>query len=486
MKKIYIFVLVSVLVGVSVLSAFEAEAAHNSRRKPRPRPAVTRQFKPQNTESYKPVVVISKPTATTLSARDITDTGVTLRGTINPNNSNTSVWFYYGTDSTLTHFTSTRLSDIIAKVGDKDLKASLYGLVPGTTYYFRIVGFNSVGMSYGNILSFKTTGTTVSVTKPKVAVSAAEDITTSSATLEGTVNANNSNTSVWFYYGTDSALNYFTSVRLNDLRSTADLTDVTADIHGLVANTTYYFRIFALNSQGSVYSDIKSLKTLTGSIIKPTVAALTPENISGSQATLKGTVNPNNSNTSVWFYYGKDSALKRYTAVRLEDIDSSDLVSNISKVIEGLETGTTYYFQVAALNSAGWNSSNILSFKTTAKAAVGELRGKTLKDLNANSAYDDGELYIRDSSGKACTTAETVQDKVVINYFGPVSGTLLQDQCSLVSGHPIFSKTDLPVGDYVVWLTLPSGWTYVNSLSQQIKIKEGEQSVVFFYIRPAN
>jgi hypothetical protein len=87
------------------------------------------------------------PTVTTGAASDLTSSGVTLNGTLNPNNLYTTAYFEYGTTTTYGKRTpniSLTASNISSPVSTK-----LTGLVPQTSYHFRLVGYNSKGTSNG-------------------------------------------------------------------------------------------------------------------------------------------------------------------------------------------------------------------------------------------------------------------------------------------------------------------------------------------------
>ncbi|MDQ3551994.1 MAG: cadherin-like beta sandwich domain-containing protein, partial [Bacteroidota bacterium] len=99
------------------------------------------------------------PTAITTAATSITTSGATLNGTINDNGATTTVSFEYGTSPTLSGATSiaaTTGATVNAGSGNTAAAVTVSGLLPGTTYYFRVNGTNSAGATNGNILSFTT------------------------------------------------------------------------------------------------------------------------------------------------------------------------------------------------------------------------------------------------------------------------------------------------------------------------------------------
>lgn len=81
------------------------------------------------------------PTPQTLAAEGIQASGATLKGSVNPNGATTSVVFEYGTSPNA--LTTTTLSQAIGGgTAAVPVDASVTGLLPNTTYYFRVRGDN--------------------------------------------------------------------------------------------------------------------------------------------------------------------------------------------------------------------------------------------------------------------------------------------------------------------------------------------------------
>jgi uncharacterized protein (TIGR02145 family) len=97
------------------------------------------------------------PAAITGQATWIYQTGATLNGSVNANNLETTAIFEYGT-------TDSYGQTIIATPGtlsgntNTDVVASLTGLTVSLTYHYRVKAVNSKGTSYGNDLTFTTSG----------------------------------------------------------------------------------------------------------------------------------------------------------------------------------------------------------------------------------------------------------------------------------------------------------------------------------------
>ena len=97
-------------------------------------------------------------------------------------------------------------------------------------------------------------------TAPTATTVAASSITTSSATLNGTVNANNATTTVTFEWGTTTSLGNSINATPNSVTGTSN-TNVTANLTGLSANTKYYYRVKAVSANGTTYGSTMNFTT---------------------------------------------------------------------------------------------------------------------------------------------------------------------------------------------------------------------------------
>ena len=187
------------------------------------------------------------PIVITNAATAVTATSATLNGSVNPNGRSTTAWFEWGTSPTLATFTSTPNRFVWSRTANQAVRANLTGLVAGTTYYCRVAAFNSAGTVKGSIVSFVTTARA-----PTVTTNAATSVTANSATLNGSANPNGLATNAWFEWGTSPTLATFTSTSNQAVGSGTTSQAVRANLTGLVAGTTYYCRVAASNSAGTV------------------------------------------------------------------------------------------------------------------------------------------------------------------------------------------------------------------------------------------
>jgi lysophospholipase L1-like esterase len=110
----------------------------------------------------------------------------------------------------------------------------------GTTYYYRAVAASVEGEVEGTIKSFST-----DFPPPAATTVNATSITTTGATLRGTVNPNGFSTEAWFEYGTDNTLAIFTETAHQAKGSGTTDVSVNSAVTSLASYRTYYFRMVA-------------------------------------------------------------------------------------------------------------------------------------------------------------------------------------------------------------------------------------------------
>ncbi|MGD0581500.1 MAG: FISUMP domain-containing protein [Bacteroidales bacterium] len=139
--------------------------------------------------------------------------------------------------------------------GAGSFSSNLTGLNGATSYFVRAYATNTAGIGYGMVMSFTTLGQA-----PTPTVASATNINTTSATLNGSVNANYLSTVVTFEYGTTSSYSSTITAAQSPVTGNTS-TSVSANITGLTAGTTYHFRVKATNSLGTSYGSDMSFTT---------------------------------------------------------------------------------------------------------------------------------------------------------------------------------------------------------------------------------
>lgn len=202
----------------------------------------------------------------------------------------------------------------------------------------------------------------ITYTAPTATTMAASSVGSSTATLNGTVNANGLSTTVTFEYGLSSS--YGSSVTSSTLTSSTSAS-VTGSLTGLTAQTTYHYRVVAANSYGTTYgSDLTLTTTAVGAVTAPT-ATTSAATAATTTATLNGTVNANGGSTTVTFEYGITSSYGS-TATATPSTVTGNSNTSVAASLTGLTAGTTYYFRVKAVNGGGTTYGAQQTFTTTA------------------------------------------------------------------------------------------------------------------------
>jgi len=292
--------------------------------------------------------------AITTEATDITINSATLNGTVNPNNTSTSVYFQYGTDTTYGSFATPNPSEINGST-PVSINAPISMLNPGVQYHFRIVAENIFGgLQYGNDFTFTTLGQA-----PTVNVLPAGNIQTTDATLFGTTNPNYLPTTITFEYGT--SVSYGQSVPYNQNPVTGNnMLNVNANITGLSPHATYHYRLKAENDLGTIYSGDETFTTLGD---EPVATVSDATGISANTATLNGTVNANHLTTTITFEYGTSTSYG-HTITPAQSPIGGSYNAPVYAEITGLTSYTTYHYRVKAVNQLGTTYSSDKQFKT--------------------------------------------------------------------------------------------------------------------------
>jgi len=194
----------------------------------------------------------SIPVVTTKPATYVASFSATLNGSVDPQGLTTTVYFQYGTTTSYDHITANQ-----SKTGNtyQSVLANISGLAASTTYHFRIVATNSGGTTFGADRTF----TTLSATGPPVVITnPATNIATNTATLNGSVDPHGLTTTVYFQYGTTIS---YGQTSASQSKTGNVYQNVSANISGLTALTTYHFRIVGTNNGGTTYGSDSTFTT---------------------------------------------------------------------------------------------------------------------------------------------------------------------------------------------------------------------------------
>lgn len=95
------------------------------------------------------------PSVATNGPASVSSNSAVINGSVNPNNTNTTFWFEFGTSQSTLNQTTT-----VQSAGSGNtwqlVTGNLSGLETGRTYYYRVAAQNSYGVNRGDVVSFTT------------------------------------------------------------------------------------------------------------------------------------------------------------------------------------------------------------------------------------------------------------------------------------------------------------------------------------------
>jgi hypothetical protein len=191
---------------------------------------------------FSPNLVV--PDVATAPASNIKSTSATVGGTVNPDNAGEATCQFAWGATTEFGNTAPCPAPIINGESAVPVQAALTGLAPDTTYYYRLQASNASGLNPGESYQDKE----VHTSGPGIHEEWSANVASSSATLSAKIDPNGSPTTYYFQYGTSNGYGSQAPAAPGaSIRSTSG--DVTASQHaqGLLASTTYHYRVVALS-----------------------------------------------------------------------------------------------------------------------------------------------------------------------------------------------------------------------------------------------
>lgn len=190
--------------------------------------------------------------------------------------------------------------------------------------------------------------TVAAATPPVATTGPAEQVTTSSATVSGTVNPGGAATTYHAEYGTTTA--YGLSTKPRDAGAGSEPVSVHVTLTDLTADTEYHYRVVAENGAGPAAGDDATLHT-AAKLRPPGAATGVARPVGATATTLHGTVDPNGASTDYRFEYG--TTLAYHQSTRSVSAGAGDSLVRVSAPIAGLRPSTRYHVRLVATNAAG-------------------------------------------------------------------------------------------------------------------------------------
>jgi hypothetical protein len=200
-----------------------------------------------------------------------------------------------------------------------------------------------------------------------------------SASLNGKVDPERSETSYWFEYGETESYGTKIPIPAESIGSGNSAIAVSQPVTGLTQGTTYHFRVAATNTVSTTYGADKTLTTLKS----PKATTEAPTNVKGTGAKLNGTVNPEGSETSYYFEYGETESYGTKIPISPESVGAGTSNVAVTKSLTGLTLKKTYHYRLVAESTAGTSKGEDKSFETKIPSV-----GTQLAEMGVTEIFD--------------------------------------------------------------------------------------------------
>jgi hypothetical protein len=256
---------------------------------------------------------------------------------------------------------STLLTAAPAGHSSTAVSASVQGLSPSTTYFYRLDDVAGGRTTSGSVRSFKTNVAPPPQQTPVSGTGAATRIRTNSAIVSGTVNPGGlSRVAYRFSYGTSAVSLNRATARMNHAGGNT-ATRVHAEIAGLRPYTTYFYRLDVTLAGVTRSGSVRSFKTWAPA---PSVKTGSAKAL-GVSATISGRVDPNRFATQYHFELG--TIRGRYTTGSASaSAGSGRSAQPVGATLTGLRPHTAYHYRLVATSVGGTVIGADKTFKTGA------------------------------------------------------------------------------------------------------------------------
>jgi hypothetical protein len=297
---------------------------------------------------------------------------------------------------------------------------------------------------------------------PELTTDAASSIVGNTATLEGevTADAGSAITAMGFlYYTVEGDVNAATIGAPGSCTTVTHATPAVAPyiyaIASLSISTTYYFKAYATNGNGTEYGATLSFTTLDG---KPTLTTDAVTGAGGNSMTLNGTINTNSgfALSDRGFLYGTTSAdvtsatlATPLTATTVSEGGTS--VAAYNKALTGLSCpGTTYYIKAYATNANG--------------TAYGANVSKATTSPGTYTSVQDG-AWTASATWGGCVPSTSVANTINIGHAVTKTGLTIAGgaDITVTTGGVLTNTGTISMGSGGTNLTVDVGGTVVTT-----------------------
>ncbi|AFM42304.1 cell wall-binding protein [Desulfosporosinus acidiphilus SJ4] len=327
-----------------------------------------------------------------------------------------------------------------------DASGSLYLWLPQTTGSADTVLMTTSGTRYlasGAVSATSANNFTAKVL-PAATTNTATNVTSSGATLNGTINAHGDSTTVTFDYGTSTSYGSTAPAGQSPVTGSAD-TPVSAAITGLQPNMTYHYRVEGVNSGGTTDGSDETFTTDVVPISDFATTAKTSSTVTFTWTAASGA-------TGVIIQQSPSGANTWTTA---STTSGAIAVDATTATVTGLSPATGYDFRLLVTGGANAGNSNSVTVTTdpapvvptTYSVTIGSLTGGSIT-ANPTSATSGTaiNLTITPNAGMKLTPGTLKYNDGTTDY--PISGTSFTMPAASVTVSAQFEQ--IPANSYTV------------------------------------
>ena len=315
--------------------------------------------------------------------------------------------------------------------GTGEFTAELSGLEQNTTYYVRAYATNKEGTAYGEEVSFTTLQENV-VVKPMVTTLEIAGVSQTTAVAGGNVTSDGG--AEVTARGVCWSASQEPTIEGEHTTDGAGTGEYQSNLSGLTANTTYYVRAYATNSEGTAYGEEISFTTLEEHIVvEPTVVTVSVSEVTETTAVTGGNVTSDgggevSARGVCWSTSQEPTVEGNHTT---DGTGVGEFVSNLTDLTDN----TTYYVRAYATNEQGTSYGEQMSFTTVKHIDLPEVATVEPAEITSTSAVAGGNVI---SDGGAEVTAKgvcwnTSQNPTTSDSFS-TDGIGLGEYISIING----------------------------------------------------
>jgi hypothetical protein len=349
---------------------------------------------------------------------------------------------------------------------------TLEHLKPGTTYQFRIKGFDYTTGEEPVSAAPNPEFTTEALPSPTVAIDPVTTHTAATAELSGSITAtspagNPAAADVHWHFECSPAC----TTSDEGTVAAGDSEAVQAEATGLQPNTAYTVTLVGENAGDPVSAGPVGFTTSILAPVAETLPTVALPDSTGPKMLLRGSVDSNNAPTEYWFEYGLTTGYGQLAPAG----DHADAPAGrrhiVSQEVEGLAPGTTYHYQVVAEGPGGPSVGGDVEFTTAPAAGPGCFSGCRAYEMVSPLVKNGGDIEF--PGAQTAPGGDSIIYQSRVSFGGGMSGSTFSSYRATRGASGWTTKPLLPPGRSGVGSPLQATVAASTDLSRQVATSFG-------------